>query len=120
MDIKINELITILDDVFKKSGKMPLIQEYIHGDGYGVEILCNHGEQRAIFMHRRLREYPVTGGASTLRESVYNEKVKNIALDLMRDLEWHSVAMVEFKLDEKDGMSKLMEINGRFWGSLPF
>ena len=26
--------------------------------------------------------------------------------------------MVEFKLDERDGLPKLMEINGRFWGSL--
>ena len=26
--------------------------------------------------------------------------------------------MVEFKLDARDGVAKLMEINGRFWGSL--
>jgi predicted ATP-grasp superfamily ATP-dependent carboligase len=113
------DLITISDEIFNKSGKMPLIQEYIHGDGYGVEVLCNHGEPRAIFMHRRLREYPITGGASTLRESIYNEKMKSIALDLMKGLGWHGVAMIEFKLDKRDGEPKLMEINGRFWGSLP-
>lgn len=114
-----NDLIKISDDIFKKSGKMPLIQEYIHGDGYGVEVLFNHGEPRVVFMHKRLREYPITGGASTLRESIYNEKLKDVALDLMEGLEWHGVAMVEFKLDKKDGEPKLMEINGRFWGSLP-
>lgn len=114
-----NDLINISGDIFKKSGKMPLIQEYIYGEGYGVEVLCNHGEPRAIFMHKRLREYPITGGASTLRESVYNEKMKNIGLKLMEALNWHGVAMVEFKLDEKDGEPKLMEVNGRFWGSLP-
>ena len=113
------DLVTISEDIFKKSGKMPLIQEYIHGDGYGVEVLLNHGEPRAIFMHKRLREYPITGGASTLRKSVYNEKLKNIALDLMEGLKWHGVAMVEFKIDKKDGEPKLMEVNGRFWGSLP-
>ena len=26
--------------------------------------------------------------------------------------------MVEYKMDERDGQPKLMEINGRFWGSL--
>jgi predicted ATP-grasp superfamily ATP-dependent carboligase len=114
-----NDLITVSNEIYKKSGKMPLIQEYIHGDGYGVEVLCNHGEPRAVFLHRRLREYPITGGASTLRESIYNEKFKKVALDLMAGLNWYGVAMVEFKLDERDGEPKLMEVNGRFWGSLP-
>jgi predicted ATP-grasp superfamily ATP-dependent carboligase len=114
-----NDLINTSQEIYKKTGKMPLIQEYIHGDGYGVEVLFNRGEPRAVFMHKRLREYPITGGASTLRESIYNEKLKNIALDLMEKIEWHGVAMVEFKLDKKDGEPKLMEINGRFWGSLP-
>jgi len=113
-----NDLIAIVNEIYQKSGEMPLIQEYVHGEGYGVEVLFNHGEPRAIFMHRRLREYPITGGASTLRESIYNERMKNIALDLMESLEWHGVAMVEFKLDKKDGEPKLMEVNGRFWGSL--
>jgi predicted ATP-grasp superfamily ATP-dependent carboligase len=98
---------------------MPLVQEYIPGDGYGVEVLLNRGEPRALFMHRRLREYPISGGASTLRESVYHEEMKDAALRLMRHLQWHGVAMVEFKLDQRDGLPKLMEVNGRFWGSLP-
>lgn len=114
-----NDLIAISDEIYQKSGEMPLIQEYIHGDGYGVEVLFNHGEPRAVFVHKRLREYPITGGASTLRESIYSEKMKDVAVDLMEDLDWHGVAMVEFKIDKKDGAPKLMEVNGRFWGSLP-
>lgn len=112
-------LIKISYEIFKNSGVMPLIQEYINGKGYGVEVLFNHGEIRTIFMHKRLREYPITGGASTLRESFYHEEMKNAALKLMEGLEWHGVAMVEFKIDDKDKKPKLMEINGRFWGSLP-
>ncbi len=27
--------------------------------------------------------------------------------------------MVEFKVDDRDGRARLLEINGRFWGSLP-
>jgi len=38
---------------------------------------------------------------------------------LLGSLRWHGVAMVEFKLDPRDGRPKLMEINGRFWNSLP-
>lgn len=106
-------------EIHQKSGKMPLIQEYIPGEGYGVEVLFNHGEPRAIFMHKRLREYPITGGASTLRESIFNADLKEPALKLMAAMKWHGVAMVEFKIDERDGTPKLMEVNGRFWGSLP-
>jgi protein-tyrosine-phosphatase len=38
---------------------------------------------------------------------------------LIAALEWNGVAMVEFKLDLHTREFCLMEINGRFWGSLP-
>jgi hypothetical protein len=37
---------------------------------------------------------------------------------LLSHLGWRGVAMVEFKRDDRDGSLRLMEINGRFWGSL--
>ena len=37
---------------------------------------------------------------------------------ILEALKWHGVAMVEFRRDARDGVSKLLEINGRFWGSL--
>ena len=37
---------------------------------------------------------------------------------MLEALNWNGVAMVEFKIDERDSRPKLMEINGRFWGSL--
>lgn len=104
--------------IFHQTGKPPLIQEYIQGDAYGVEVLCDHGEPKALFMHKRIHEYPIRGGASTLRESVFNPQLKDAALKILKKLEWHGVAMVEFKLDKTDNKPKLIEINGRFWGSL--
>jgi len=102
-----------------QKSSLPLIQEYIPGDSYGFFALLNHSEPRAIFAHRRLREYPITGGASTLRESVYNEEIKELGLRLLKAMNWHGVAMVEFKLDNRDNKFKLIEVNGRWWGSLP-
>lgn len=95
-----------------------LIQEFVEGDGYGVEVLMYNSELKALFMHKRLREYPISGGASTLRVSVRNEKLKNYAVDLLKAMGWEGVAMVEFKLDEKSGDVWFIEVNGRFWGSL--
>jgi predicted ATP-grasp superfamily ATP-dependent carboligase len=45
--------------------------------------------------------------------------MEEMAVELLRAMRWHGVAMVEFRLDERDGSPKLMEVNGRFWGSLP-
>jgi predicted ATP-grasp superfamily ATP-dependent carboligase len=95
-----------------------LIQEYIPGQGYGFYGLFHHGEARAIFMHRRRREFPVTGGASTAAESYYDEPLKEQGVRLLSALQWHGVAMVEMKRDHRDGDYKLMEINPKFWGSL--
>jgi len=99
----------------------PMIQELIphEGVGYGASLLLDErGQPKASFVHKRLREYPVTGGASTLRESVRNDNIRDMALTLLKALDWFGVAMVEFKLDPRDGLPKLMEVNPRFWGSL--
>jgi predicted ATP-grasp superfamily ATP-dependent carboligase len=98
-----------------------LIQELVprEGPGYGASFLIDEkGGVKASFIHKRLREYPVTGGASTLRESARHDDIRDMALALLKALNWFGVAMVEFKIDPRDGQPKLMEINPRFWGSL--
>lgn len=96
----------------------PILQEYIPGDGYGFFALYKHGTPRAVFMHRRIREYPVTGGPSALAESVYDPVLMERGLKMLDALHWHGVAMVEFKKDARTGEYVLMEINPKFWGSL--
>ncbi len=95
-----------------------IVQEYIQGPGCGFFSIFDRGEPKAMFMHRRIREYPITGGPSTLAESYYHPRLKELGLKLLEALNWNGVAMVEFKLDLKDNEFKLMEINPRFWGSL--
>jgi CelD/BcsL family acetyltransferase involved in cellulose biosynthesis/predicted ATP-grasp superfamily ATP-dependent carboligase len=96
-----------------------MLQERIVGPGVGVFACYHHGRPVAVFSHRRLRERPPWGGVSVLCESVEADPVaRDCALRLLDDLKWHGVAMVEFKRDLSDGLPKLMEINGRFWGSL--
>lgn len=96
-----------------------LLQERISGPGIGHFYCFRKGEPVASFAHRRLREKPPSGGVSVLRESVaLHPQAHEFSLKLLRKLNWHGVAMVEFKLDKADQIPKLMEINGRFWGSL--
>ena len=97
-----------------------LIQEYVSGRGVGIEVIAKHGNVVFAFQHRRIHELPLSGGGSTYRESVQiNPDMREAAERLVKALGWHGVAMVEFKHDEESGHFWLMEINGRFWGSLP-
>ena len=96
-----------------------MLQRLIEGDGFGIFALCDHGEPRTLFGHRRIREQPPWGGVSVLRESVpLDDTATGYACQLLRALNWHGVAMVEFKRERSTGISYLMEVNARFWGSL--
>ena len=99
----------------------PILQECLPpgGAALGVGVLMNFSsEPRAAFAYRRLREYPVAGGPSTLRESVRDEPLCRTTEGLLSDLGWVGVAMAEYKVDPRDGRPKLLEVNPRFWGSL--
>ncbi len=102
------------------AGAYPLLlQQRIEGPGAGVFVLVWQGQLLAAFGHRRLREKPPTGGVSVYRESVaVDERLLELSLALLGRFGWQGVAMVEYKLDRQTGTPYLMEINGRFWGSL--
>ncbi len=96
-----------------------LIQELIIGEGTGLFTLFDRNRHLALFSHRRLLEKPPTGGVSVLSESVpLDGEMVESAGKLLSEVGWQGIAMVEFKRDTRDGRAKLMEINGRFWGSL--
>lgn len=96
----------------------PIVQEYVQGAGYGCSALFEMGRPRVLFCHKRLHEYPPSGGPSSLCCSVYSPQMQQYTVKLLEGLKWHGIAMVEFRRDQ-DGTFKLMELNPRFWGSLP-
>lgn len=96
-----------------------LIQERIAGPGLGVFVLCDHGRVMTVFQHMRVRERPPSGGVSVLAESQpVDPALRQQATRLLEPLGWHGVAMLEYKRDCRNGTPVLMEVNGRFWGSL--
>jgi predicted ATP-grasp superfamily ATP-dependent carboligase len=107
---------------------LPMIQEYLEGEGAGFFALYNNGVCQQYFMHERIREYPVSGGASSCAQSIDNEQLKYYGLKILDALKWHGVAMVEFKFDKKEENTEggaltnnipyLLEVNPKFWGSL--
>jgi len=113
------------DDLRRRLSELPseafpvLLQRHVSGPGVGVFLLLWDGELRAAFAHRRIREKPPSGGVSVYRESIALEAdLLARSRELLESFEWCGVAMVEYKLDRESGTPYVMEVNGRFWGSL--
>ena len=118
------KIVRELDDVAASLSKLRPgeslgAQEYFRGRGVGVELLAYEGELLCVFQHERVHE-PLEGGGSSYRRSVTpTPNLVNAATRLLRAIQYTGVAMVEFKVDFDSKRWVLMEINGRFWGSLP-
>lgn len=96
-----------------------LLQQRVIGPGVGVFLLLWDGELVASFAHRRLREKPPAGGVSVYREAIpLDHELLERSRLLLERFGWRGVAMIEYKIDEATGTPFIMEINGRFWGSL--
>lgn len=94
-----------------------LAQEYVAGQGFGFCALYWNGRCVRRFMHRRVREWPPTGGASSAADSVPEcPPLERAGTTMLDALAWHGVAMVEFKGDP-NGRLTLVEVNAKFWGS---
>jgi protein-tyrosine-phosphatase/predicted ATP-grasp superfamily ATP-dependent carboligase len=96
-----------------------LAQQYVAGRGVGVEALCDDGRILVALQHERLHEPPEGGGSSYRRTVALQPELLRASERLFSALRYTGVGMVEFRVDPDSGAWTLMEINGRFWGSLP-
>ncbi|PIE39469.1 MAG: hypothetical protein CSA53_01370 [Gammaproteobacteria bacterium] len=97
-----------------------VLQEYFTGEGFGIELIAKDGKVHYAFQHQRLHEMPLTGGGSSYRMSTeIDQELLQASKRLIKALSWQGVAMVEFKKNLDTGRYIFIEINGRFWGSLP-
>ncbi len=105
-------------EYFKPFDTSPIIEEYINGDGVGLSFMLNeNSEAIAAFSHRRLVEYPVTGGPSACLETFFSQSLITQAKDFIEKTGFSGLCMLEFK--EQCGKFYLLEINPRVWGSFP-
>jgi len=97
-----------------------IVQDYVpNGGEFGIYTLFNFNSKPILLtVQKRIGTRFHYGGISTLRETKKNDDLVKIAFHLLERIKWSGVAMVEFRIDKRDGTPKLMEINPRFWGSL--
>jgi predicted ATP-grasp superfamily ATP-dependent carboligase/protein-tyrosine-phosphatase len=103
----------------EKFGARVVLQEYCEGVGVGVSVLMKCGDPVVMFQHRRVTEWPYTGGVGvTVVSEALDPVLAEQAITLLRAIHWEGVAMVEFRKDLVSGRAVLMEVNGRYWGTV--
>ncbi|MFP5109869.1 carboxylate--amine ligase [Neobacillus sp. C211] len=96
-----------------------IIQENFIGYGVGIDLLLKDGQPLMTFQHIRVHE-PLHGGGSSYRKSsVVHPELLEASLKIMKELNYSGVAMVEFLYNPKTNDWIFVEVNARFWGSLP-
>ena len=107
---------------YDRIGLWPLVQTWCPGHGLGQMLHMQAGRATLRFQHRRLREFPPSGGVSAFCEAVplaEHAALMERSEALLAAIGWEGPAMVEYRHDPISRHSWLMEINGRFWGSIP-
>ena len=95
------------------------VQEYFSGQGVGVEFLAKEGKILTAFQHLRLHE-PLKGGGSSYRKSCsLNPELLAETTSLVESLNYTGVGMAEFRYNFQSNDWIFVELNSRFWGSLP-
>lgn len=117
------ELVDIFESMLAADPRLrehpPIVQAFVPGETTATVVLADAGEVRAHFQERRLRTFPASGGNSALLGAVDDPRMLTYAERVVAALDWCGPAQVEF-MQRPDGEYVLVEVNGRYWGSLPF
>lgn len=95
------------------------VQEFFDGYGVGVEFIANKGQVLTSFQHARLHEPPDGGGSSYRKSCPLNPELETATAALVRSLNYTGIGMAEYRYNDQTHDWIFVEINSRFWGSLP-
>ncbi len=93
-----------------------VFQEYIPhtASHYGVYLMFDqNGECSYSVVVESCRQFPVDGGPGCFIRTVNNEQIKRDSERLLKELGWKGFGHVGLIMDPRDGIAKVMEINGR-------
>ena len=97
-----------------------LIQDLIPGDGTCQYAFCSFfkdGKSIAHITACRRRQHPLEfGRSSTCAETVEMPVLEEYSKCFLRAIRYYGLVEVEFKYDSRDGLYRLLDVNGRTWG----
>lgn len=102
-------------DRYAPAADVLIAQEWIDG-GETSLISANAyfdraGEARAMFIARKIRQWPPETGTSCLGEEIRDDEVEDICLRLFRGVGYRGLAYVEVKVDAATGRRLIVEPN---------
>ena len=110
------ELIKTCEPLFAQGHKLLIQEKILGGDDHVFDFsTCfnEHSEPLAVFTQRKLRQNPPNFGIGSFGESVWEPKIIDLGLRLLKGIGFFGIGMVEFKKDAVTGDYVLIEINGR-------
>jgi predicted ATP-grasp superfamily ATP-dependent carboligase len=100
-------------------GTNGLVQEIIPGpDTSHFKVSCyisRDGEVLLAFGLQKIRQQPVGFGFGCLVQSVEYPDLLSLGKGFFMKIGYRGVGSAEFKLDDRDGLLKLIELNPRYW-----
>jgi predicted ATP-grasp superfamily ATP-dependent carboligase len=112
------DLINTFRLIFERGGD-GLVQEIIPGpDTNHFKVSCyisRNGEVLSAFGLQKIRQQPVGFGFGCLVQSVEYPELLALGKAFFKKIGYRGVGSAEFKLDDRDGTLKLIELNPRYW-----
>lgn len=97
-----------------------IIQELIPGNGESQQAFCalfRRGEAVANMVVERRRQHPREfGRASTYVRTIESSRLEQWSCRFLREIDYYGLVELEFKVDQRDGQPKLLDVNARTWG----
>jgi D-aspartate ligase len=94
-----------------------MLQECIPGDDDEVYIFNGYfdGDSQCLspFTGHKIRQFPVHVGCASLGACVWNKEVAAITTDFMRAIGYRGILDIGYRLDPRDGLYKVLDINPR-------
>jgi predicted ATP-grasp superfamily ATP-dependent carboligase len=102
-----------------EAGVPIVVQEILIGPDTNHFKYCTYlttsGETKIKFTCQKIRQNPIRFGVGSVMESVGFPELEEAGFKLFTGIGYTGVGSAEFKIDERDGKLKLIEINSRYW-----
>ena len=112
-----SELLKRYDEMDDAGNPNLMLQEYIPGEDDTIWIFNGYFNEKseclAAYTGRKIRQYPVHKGVTSLGECAENPLVKEKTVEFLRAFGYRGIVDLGYRYDHRDGSYKILDINPR-------